>query len=177
MYPEYAYRRRRRGCLISFITLIVAIVLIAVLGWIFLPKLAVHSVMSDTALSPVPRETRSELRNAVNEAVGSLGRYGVTRDQALRIVDNISAGEIRGMIGDLLAAPALDADTIVRVISSDIDLTGVDLETLKADIAKNLDEAALRRFLQSLERNSFSLPVVIPAIKETVKEALLQSNP
>lgn len=167
------YRERRRGCLPGCVGAAGVIAGVIALAVIFAPRLGVRMVMSDSALSPVPRETRAELRQGVDEAILQLGRYGVTRGEAIGILDDLSAREARSVIEALRAAPSFDGGTILREAGRVVDLSGVDLEAAAAAIDERLDEEAFRRTLEGMTLGPAVFDAVFPSVKQAVREAIL----
>lgn len=169
---EY-YGERRRGCLPGCLVAVGVIVGIGVLAVLFVPRLGVRMMISDSALSPVPREARAAIRQGVDEAIGRLGKYGVTREEAVGILNDLSARELRSVIDALHAAPSLDGETILREAGRVADLSGVDLETAAADIDANLDREAFLEALEDISIGPAAFDAVFPAVKQVIKEALL----
>jgi hypothetical protein len=169
---EY-YGERRRGCLPGCLVAVGVIVGIGVLAVLFVPRLGVRMMISDSALSPVPREARAAIRQGVDEAIGRLGKYGVTREEAVGILNDLSARELRSVIDALRAAPSLDGETILREAGRVADLSGVDLEAAAAAIDERLDEEAFRRTLEGMTLGPAVFDAVFPSVKQAVREAIL----
>ncbi|MEW5817443.1 MAG: hypothetical protein AB1798_18860, partial [Spirochaetota bacterium] len=117
-------------------------------------------------------------KDGIRGAVDVIKQYGISPDKAYKIVDSLDTDKLKSIASAIREDDLADKGKVIDIIAEKVDLTGVDTERLKNELRKNsnVTQAGIKRAAQEVEANSKYYFLLLPGIKQVLKDTIKDSE-
>lgn len=176
MVNEYEEKPKKRfGCLGVILIILLVMGLIAGTIFLLLPKILSSAVSGGAVSTVLPKgiqENIKELQKLVSANISLLNDYGLTTDEAVRIMESLDYKTIEVCLEDIQKSSINNSSDLIDTVSKHVDLSSADLGRIKKDINTDFREEELNLQIEKLRESPAMSRSGFSMLKNTIIEVL-----
>ncbi|MFP4363618.1 MAG: hypothetical protein ACLFR1_07085 [Spirochaetia bacterium] len=170
-------RKKGFGCIIGLVIFFVILGLIALFARFFLPQIMARVLLSPDGGALIPQELTQDLREGRGDVLASLDNMGITREEAIQIVDSIESDDVNRALDRVQQErPSMEEPRdVFRVFLEELRLPALEVERVMAQIPQDQltwDDAD--ELIRNVNESRMGIPVMLPVVKEFAREYLTE---
>ena len=176
MAEEYEGKPKKRiGCLGVLLIILLVLALIAGTIVLFLPKIissAVSGGAVSTLIPEVLQDDIKELQILVSDNINLLNEYGLTTDEAARILESLDYDTLEACLDDIQKSSIKNSSELIDTVTKYVDLSSADLGKIKKDLNTDFREGELNQQIERLRESPVMRRSRFSVLKSTIIDVL-----
>lgn len=167
--------KKRSGCLVFFVALIVILLIGAGALYFALPRI----LMNPPDILPIPegiQNQQNEISSVVRENLQQINKLGLDNYELASVIEEIDFSTAENIIEDLYTRQVRNTNEAIQVLEENLDLSGINLDRIKEEYYSEISPEDLKRIKEQFDDNPLMIRAGFGVLKETVLNLLYETE-